>query len=125
MRWGLWGWIVVGVLLGAGSASATSYSVRTRWQPSSDPGVTGYRIYMRRAGGAFALALDVGMPALALDGTLTTVHSQSLSGLAAGTVYHYRVKSRDAAGNLATSADATLTTPAAADTTPSVISGMS
>jgi hypothetical protein len=41
----------------------------------------------------------------ALDSSLTTTHSQSLSGLTAGTTCHFRVKSKDAAGNLATSAD--------------------
>jgi hypothetical protein len=41
---------------------------------------------------------------------MVTSHSQSLSGLSAGTVYHYRVKSRDASGNLATSSDFTFTT---------------
>ncbi len=46
----------------------------------------------------------------ALDTTKVTAHSQTLSGLAAGTLYHYRVKSRDAAGNLATSGDFTFTT---------------
>src|SRR3954470_3118028 len=48
----------------------------------------------------------------ALDGARVTAHSQALSGLSAGTVYHYRVTSRDAAGNLATSPDATFTTSA-------------
>ncbi|MBI3804990.1 MAG: DNRLRE domain-containing protein [Nitrospirae bacterium] len=41
-----------------------------------------------------------------------TVHSQSLSGLQPSTLYHYRVLSRDAAGNLATSLDNTFTTAA-------------
>jgi RHS repeat-associated protein len=41
---------------------------------------------------------------------LVTTHSQALSGLTAGTVYHYRVRSRDAAGNLAVSGDFTFTT---------------
>jgi RHS repeat-associated protein len=41
---------------------------------------------------------------------LVTAHSQVLSGLTAGTVYHYRVRSRDAAGNLAASGDFTFTT---------------
>jgi len=59
-----------------------------------------------------------------LDSTLVLGHSESLSGLTAGTTYHYRVKSRDAAGNLATSADFTLTTSAPPDTTPPVISGV-
>src|SRR6266540_1903703 len=40
----------------------------------------------------------------ALASALVTSHSVGLSGLSASTVYHYRVKSRDAAGNLATSA---------------------
>jgi hypothetical protein len=60
-----------------------------------------------------------------LDTTRTTTHSQGLSGLAAGTLYHYRVKSRDAAGNLATSPDATFTTSPPPDTSPPVISAVS
>ncbi|MGB7621819.1 MAG: fibronectin type III domain-containing protein [Terriglobia bacterium] len=46
----------------------------------------------------------------ALNTGLVTSHSTSLSGLTASTLYHYRVKSRDAAGNLGSSADFTLTT---------------
>jgi hypothetical protein len=49
-----------------------------------------------------------------LDPTLRTGHSQPLTGLTPGTTYHYRVVSRDAAGNTATSADRTFTTAAAA-----------
>ena len=48
----------------------------------------------------------------ALDTNLVTSHSQRLSGLTASTLYHYRVKSRDAAGNLANSSDQTFTTSA-------------
>src|SRR5207302_1065780 len=44
-----------------------------------------------------------------------------VGGLAGSTTYHYRVRSKDAAGNLSTSADATFTT---LDTTPPVISGV-
>src|SRR5207249_3747652 len=58
----------------------------------------------------------------ALDATRTTAHSQALTGLTTNTPYHYRVRSRDAAGNLATSADATFTP--VADATPPVISGL-
>ncbi|MBI2208021.1 fibronectin type III domain-containing protein [Candidatus Woesearchaeota archaeon] len=43
--------------------------------------------------------------------TLVTSHSVTLTGLTAGTLYHYRVKSKDASGNLATSDDFTFTTP--------------
>ncbi len=62
--------------------------------------------------------------ATTLDPTLTAAHSQGLSGLSPGTLYHYRVKSKDAAGNLATSADFTFTTATPPDTTPPVISAV-
>src|SRR5207247_4603079 len=42
--------------------------------------------------------------------TPLTTHASVLSGLTPGTLYHYRVKSRDAAGNLAVSADFTFRT---------------
>jgi len=58
-----------------------------------------------------------------LNATKVTSHSVGLSGLTASTLYHYRVKSKDAAGNLATSADGTFTTAAPApDTTPPTVS---
>jgi hypothetical protein len=60
-----------------------------------------------------------------LNSSLVTAHSQSLSGLAASTTYHYRVKSRDAAGNLATSGDYTFTTATPPDVTPPTITGVS
>jgi hypothetical protein len=44
------------------------------------------------------------------DTTLVTNHSVSLSGLSPSTLFHYRVKSRDTAGNLAISGDRTFTT---------------
>ena len=59
-----------------------------------------------------------------LNTSMVTSHSQSLSGLSASTLYHYRVKSKDAAGNLATSGDYTFTTTAS-DTTPPTISSVS
>ena len=46
-----------------------------------------------------------------LDSSLVTSHTVSLSGLAANTTYHYRVKSADKAGNEAVSDDYSLTTP--------------
>ncbi|HYF49844.1 MAG TPA: fibronectin type III domain-containing protein [Planctomycetota bacterium] len=59
-----------------------------------------------------------------LNTTKVTAHSQALSGLFASTTYNYRVKSRDAAGNLAVSSNFTFTTTAAPDTTPPVISSV-
>jgi hypothetical protein len=57
--------------------------------------------------------LTTGYGSLApLSTSLVTFHSQTLTGLAPGTLYHYRVRSRDASGNLALSADFTCTTTA-------------
>jgi len=52
------------------------------------------------------------------NATLVNGHSQILTGLAAKTLYHYRVKSRDAVGNLAVSGDFTSTTLVAQTTLP-------
>lgn len=54
---------------------------------------------------------------------MVTAHSQNLAGLKAGKVYHYRVLSRSAGGQLATSADNTFTT--AADVTAPVMADIS
>ena len=59
----------------------------------------------------------------ALVTATTTAHTVSLTGLTASTTYHYLVKSKDVAGNLATSTDYTFVT-LAVDTTPPVISGV-
>jgi hypothetical protein len=48
------------------------------------------------------------------NATYVTNHSVSLNGLAANTLYHYRVKSTDASGNSATSGDFTFQTPVSA-----------
>lgn len=48
----------------------------------------------------------------ALNPALITEHTQNLTSLNPGTLYHYRVKSRDGAGNLAVSGDRTFTTTA-------------
>ncbi|HEV8535092.1 MAG TPA: S8 family serine peptidase, partial [Candidatus Limnocylindria bacterium] len=51
-----------------------------------------------------------------LDQSRVTAHSVRLDGLATQTTYHFLIKSKDAAGNLATSGDRTFTTaPPAAD----------
>ncbi|TAJ98233.1 MAG: hypothetical protein EPO39_18740 [Candidatus Manganitrophaceae bacterium] len=57
--------------------------------------------------------------------SLVMTHSQNLEGLLPSTVYHYRVKGRDAAGNLAVSSGGTFRTEAAPDTAaPSVPAGL-
>jgi RHS repeat-associated protein len=50
--------------------------------------------------------------ASALDPMMTLAHSQVITGLLPGRVYHYRTVSRDAAGNVGRSANRTFTTPA-------------
>ncbi|MBI1866282.1 MAG: hypothetical protein HYS02_00755 [Candidatus Staskawiczbacteria bacterium] len=57
----------------------------------------------------------------ALNASMATSHSQPLSGLTANTLHHYRVKSRDSAGNLAASGDSTFTTTTLIDATPPII----
>ena len=56
-----------------------------------------------------------------LDSTLVTSHTVTVSGLTQGTLYHYRVRSRDASGNERISSDFTFTT---SDTVPPVISNV-
>src|SRR5439155_4534184 len=58
-----------------------------------------------------------------VNASLLTAHAMTPAGLVATTLYHYRVKSRDAAGNLAVSGDVTFTTLAPVpDTTPPSVS---
>jgi hypothetical protein len=47
---------------------------------------------------------------------LVTSHTQGLTGLGSGTVYHYRVKSKDAYGQVSASADGTFSTATAVPT---------
>jgi hypothetical protein len=66
-----------------------------------------------------------------LNGARVTAHTMSLSGLTPNVLYHYRLRSRDAAGNLGLSGDLTFTTlegspPAVAITAPApgaIVSG--
>ncbi len=48
-----------------------------------------------------------------LNTSMVTSHSETISGLVENTVYHYRVKSKDASGNESVSADYTFTTASA------------
>ncbi len=59
-----------------------------------------------------------------LNTSLVTAHSQALPGLSAGTLYHYRVRSKDASGNPAVSGDSVFTTLQPPDVTPPTISAV-
>lgn len=52
------------------------------------------------------------------NSSLLTLHSQNLTGLKPNTLYHFRVISKDVAGNSASSNDSTFTTTVATATTP-------
>ncbi|GEM_PF-1154997 len=56
-----------------------------------------------------------------LNTNLSLTHSATISGLTANTLYHYRIRSSDEIGNVATSNDNTFTTEASASSTPSVV----
>jgi hypothetical protein len=58
-----------------------------------------------------------------LDQTMVITHAQNITGLASSTTYHYRVISRDAAGNEAMSGDFTFRT-LAPDNTPPTFTGI-
>jgi PKD repeat protein len=53
--------------------------------------------------------------------SLATAHSVNLTGLAAGTLHHYRIQATDAAGNSASTADLTFTTLGQGGNSPPVI----
>ena len=55
---------------------------------------------------------------------MVTSHSVALGGLPSSTLIHYRVRSRDAAGNLAVSGNFSVTTAGGGDTTPPAISNV-
>jgi hypothetical protein len=57
-----------------------------------------------------------------LNATLATSHSQALTGLTAGTLYHYRVRSKNSGGTETISGDAAFSTNNVADTTPPTVS---
>jgi PKD repeat protein len=59
-----------------------------------------------------------------LNTALATNHIQSISGLSPSTLYHYRVVSRDSAGNSTSSPDYTFTTAAPADVTPPAVANI-
>ncbi|MBI5192590.1 MAG: fibronectin type III domain-containing protein [Nitrospirae bacterium] len=59
-----------------------------------------------------------------LESTLVSNHSVTIRDLSSSTDYHYRVKSIDAAGNIALSGDASFTTATPADINAPVISGI-
>lgn len=71
----------------------------------------------------YGLTTSYGLGAKGVN-NLVTNHSVNLTNLNAGITYHFSVKSRDTAGNEATSNDFTFTTKESPDTTPPIISNV-
>ena len=94
--------ITAPIISGTSASGVTSGSATITWttNEASDSRVD------------FGTTADYGS-STALNSSLVTSHSQTLSGLAANTTYHFRVKSRDAAGNLVMSGDQVFKTAAA------------
>jgi myo-inositol-hexaphosphate 3-phosphohydrolase len=90
------------VISGVASSSITSSSATIQWT-TNEPADTQVEYGTTTAYGY----------STTLQTSLVTSHGATLSGLTASTLYHYRAKSRDAAGNLAVSPDFTFTTSAA------------
>ncbi|MBI3812622.1 MAG: hypothetical protein HY283_10560 [Nitrospirae bacterium] len=101
------------VISGITAGSVTSTSATISWT-TDEPSDTQVQYGTTMSYGASTI----------LNSSLVTSHSQSLTVLQPSTLYNFRVLSRDAAGNLATSGNNTFTTSAPPDTTPPVISGI-
>jgi hypothetical protein len=83
-----------GPVISQPTASAASTSVAIRWT-TNEPGDTQVEYGQRTTYGRMTT----------VDSRLVTSHSQVITGLARHTWYHFRIRSRDAAGNLTLSRD--------------------
>jgi hypothetical protein len=89
------------VVSGIQSANVTSSSVTVSWttNEASDTQIE------------YGTSISYGNTTV-LNSSMVTSHSQNISGLSSSTLYHYRVRSRDASANLAVSGDYPFTTAA-------------
>ncbi len=101
-------------LLTLGSALVVSAaSIKIAWDPSTEPLVTGYRLYYGKASGVYMNAVDAGNRT---DCTVT--------GLDAGTTYYFAATAYTAAGDeSALSNETSYTIPGSAPTPPGGSSG--
>ena len=76
------------------SLSVTSSGATIGWT-TSEPSDTQVAYGLTRSYGSLT----------SLSSTLQTSHSQAITGLTPNTWYHFRIRSRDAAGNLTSSGD--------------------
>jgi len=80
---------LVGVLLGVCLSSGRAHAggALVRWLPSPDPGTVGYRVYVRQSGTPYGAPLDLFVPPLGADGTMSYV----AIGLTSGITYYFGV----------------------------------
>ena len=83
-----------GPVISQPTVSVTSTSATIRWT-TNEPGDTQVEYGQRTTYGRVTT----------LDGSLVMSHFQVITGLARHTSYHFRLRSRDAAGNLTLSSD--------------------
>lgn len=78
----------MGALLLVGLAARAEAGVaRLRWMPSPDPRVTGYHVFVRRAGVGYPAPFDARRPAPAADGSM----AYDVTGVVAGQTYYFGV----------------------------------
>jgi len=87
---------LVGVLLGVCLSSGRAHAggALVRWLPSPDPGTVGYRAYVRQSGTPYGAPVDVFVPPLGADGTMSYV----TLGLTSGITYYFGVTAYGADG---------------------------
>lgn len=89
-----WSAVAAGLLAVAAAGRAEAYGVRLRWKPVADSPVTGYRVHVWAGDGVPEPTVDVGLPAGAADGTLSSV----VTGLDPHTEYALAVSATLATG---------------------------
>src|SRR5439155_39049 len=110
-----------GVYYRAASRHRPTTGLHSTPPPTLSPYTTLFRSELADSQVEYGLSTGYGSASV-LDASRVTAHTVTLNGLTAGTLYHYRVKSKDAAGNLAVSPDAVFTTAPPPDTTPPAVS---
>lgn len=95
-------YFLVFLLLGAVCTSAVAQDITLAWDPSSSPGVTGYKLYYRTKFGSTSWTGAEAATPSATEGNspvdVGNVTSATLTGLESGVVYLFAVLAYDAEG---------------------------
>lgn len=137
------GAVPLGALLVLGAVLLGNHATARADTATSSPMISGITASTTQTSATVGWTTDVPTTGQVLFGTTTgygasttletassTAHSQNLSGLTSGTMYHFQIQATNASGTLATSSDQTFTTASSttatttASTTAPVISGI-